>query len=244
MPLGMLDTVLPSGVSGSTLVALYQFDGPTLGLTDRSGNGHDLTMNAGTDIYEMTDQSERCLQTYSASWTFPWTAAKSATFNETGALTIEWTAKVQEYDTGSDMTLFVIGNLVSGSSSLNTTCAVLVMEADADPCAIRVIHEHGGGVNDEVEFPWTIPFARLGHMALTRAADGKTYKLHSDGELLDTQVAANAPDGGAGAIRIILMGHSTTYNRPFYGSVGSWRYCKGVEFTAAQVLESYNRIHV
>lgn len=244
MALDMLDLVLPSGISVSTLVALYQFDGPTLGLTDRSGNGHDLTMISGVPVFSVLGDGEKTLHTFNAVTTYPQTEAKAGVFNTTGALTIEWVAMVEEYNTGNEMPLFAIGDMSSLSSGLNVTALLEIREADQDLVELSVFHERGAGVNERTDFGgWTIPHGRLGYGALTRAADGVTYKLYADGEYLATGVTANPPDGGTGNIRIYI--HGCNYSgRYFYGHTSSWRYCRGVEFTAEQIEESFNRIRV
>jgi hypothetical protein len=69
-----------------------------------------------------------------------------------------------------------------------------------------------------------------------------TYKYYSDSELLETLVATDPPTGGTGALRLYLMGQGTSLN--WYGYLNSFRYLRNVEYSEAQVLESYNRFHV
>ena len=44
---GYLSTDPPTGFSASNIIAVYQFSDPTNGLTDRTGNGHTLTVASG-----------------------------------------------------------------------------------------------------------------------------------------------------------------------------------------------------
>ena len=244
MALGFLTTSLPTGVSPTTLVCLYQFDGPTNGLDDRSGNGHHLhTFDGGAEKYSIHRNGEMALVNGGSLSDYPLTDNKTD-FRELGALTVEWVGSIMEWNTGAPVFLWEIGNLWSASSSLNTSCSAGIRDSDTYPARIFALHEYGAGTNESVDFDWGMPHCVLEHFALTRASDGVTYKLYAGGRYLQTKVAANAPDNGGGSWPITLMCRYNDAGSDAHGHLSSWRYCKGVEFTAAQVLESFNAIRV
>jgi hypothetical protein len=239
MAFNYLDNVLPGDVSGSNLVCLYQFDGPTLGLTDRSGNGHDLT-ETGAALWTRSSQGEGLWQNRTNRWLS--TDAKSGVFNTLGAFTVEWIEMKLLYAEATEI-LWVIGELGSAVESLNVTGCFYTRSNASDPQSMIALHEEGAGVNVYAFFEWGQPFGGLHHGALTRAADGVTYKYYSDGNLLETVVASDPPTGGTGSIKIYLQGSGST-SQEHYGYMNSWRYCRNVEFSPTQILSSYNRVHV
>jgi hypothetical protein len=241
MGFNYLDTVLPSGVSAASLICVYQFDGPTNGFTDRSGNGYDLAhMGGGNPYYTKGRQGEGLWMNYRLN-DYAQTGAQTGVFNTLGALTVEWIGSKLAYGNSAEF-LFAIGNVPSSTESVNCICS-LYKTSWGNPQGWRAFHERGAGVDVLSQFEWImLPFG-LEHGVLTRASDGVTYKLYSDGELLETVVASDPPTGGTGAIRIYLFGTGSS-SHDSYGYLNSFRYCKDVEFTPAQVLESYNRVHV
>lgn len=65
---------------------------------------------------------------------------------------------------------------------------------------IGIGHEYGAGSNEFYTAPFRMPLNRWCHFAITRSADGLTYKVFLDGYVVYTVTAANAPTGGTNAI--------------------------------------------
>jgi len=239
MAFELLDTTLPAGVSPARLVALYQFDAQATALTDRSGNGHDLTPYGAVVRLGRGACGERLWQNYNNNWLA--TAAKSGVFNTLGALTVEWVGMIQYYQHNYNMWLWTIGDPTVTSSTLNVVASLRIRDPGVYDLNAVAMHERDSGVNEDAVFDWGLPFV-LHYGALTRAADGKTYKYYSDGELLQTAVTTNPPTGGTGNIKITLLGCGSVVGE-CHGYLSSWRYCKDVEFTPDQIAESYDRIY-
>lgn len=241
MAFNYLDTILPSGISAASLICVYQFDGPTNGFKDRSGNGYDLGhLGGGNPYYTKERQGEGLWMNYRLN-DYARTGAQTGVFNTLGALTVEWIGNKLAYGNSTEF-LFAIGDVPSSTESENCICA-LYKRSFGNAQGWLTFHERGAGVDVVVQSEWSmLPFG-LEHGVLTRASDGVTYKLYSDGVLLETLVASDPPTGGNGAIRIYLLGTDST-SHDSYGHLNSFRYCKNVEFSQAQVLESYNRVHV
>lgn len=250
MAFNYLDMVLPTGVSPTNLVALYQFDGPTLGFTDRSGNGHDLIGRgdaAAAIRFTREQQGAGLWQNRVDQWRD--TGNKAGVFNTLGALTVEWVGKLDIFPTNGNSwwhdVWFLAGSIPGGSSGDNTTVAIWLLK-ETNPKGLYVYHEYGANDRAAVQFDWGIPYGGLHHGVLTRAADGVTYKYYSDGILLQTKVASTPPTGGTGSVKLSLLGsrQSQWQYDVMNATMSSVRYFRDVEFTAEQVAESYRRIHV
>lgn len=238
MAFNPLDLTLPTGISSANLICLYQFDDPSTGILDRSGNGYNLNA-AGQNYYTRGQQGEILWQAYTSDWYY--TNAFAGVFNTLGALTVEWVG-MQHLYADANMFWFCIGDNASTSEALNVICAAYVPARSA-ALGLTMRHESGLGVDINTPFQWTIPFGGLHHIVLTRAADGVTYKFFSDGELLETIVASGPPTGGTGSIRLYLQGGGSTGNENS-GYMNSFRYLKDIAYSEDQVAESYGRIHV
>lgn len=233
-----LDTTLPPGISAG-IVCLYQFDGYPNGLLDRSGNGRTLRYFGSVNPRWSRIDGVGVYQAGPNSW-LGLDVAVSGVFNTLGELTVEWVGGKSNY-INANQYIFCIGDLTSSTESLNAIAALYV--GDSSHAKYSVIHERGSGVNVVTDAQyWTEPLAGLHHGVLTRESDGKTYKIYSDGVLLETLVASDPPTGGTGSIRIHVFGGGTT-SIENYGYCSSFRYVKE-RFTAEQVLASFNRVHV
>jgi len=226
---------LPAGVTPGNLVCLYQFNESPDGLTDRSGNGHNLTLNGGTEIYTPTERVLGVAGLELRNDRFA--AAPTGLSPQTlGAFTVEciWTPGVWTVD---DDSIFDIRGATAGELEDDNASVSLWVGNEPGMGRYWAQHEYGAGLdsNNYFTFGGTLNTTQL--VTLTRAADGVTYKLSLQGELVETVVAANPPTGGGGAnVRIRVGGYS--FGNDVYGALHSLRYVKE-EFTAAQVLASY-----
>ena len=225
-----LGTSPPTG----TVEALYQFDGITSGLTDRSGNGHLLTHN-GTEYYAPGEEALGVagLELRANRYCYGPTGLYPGT---TGAFTVEaiWTPGI--WSDADDVIFTVIGATTSGLEAENCTVE-LAVNSNVGRGTYKIRHEYGAGNWEELNSQWAGAIGEPHMVTLTRASDGKTYKVFINGVLLETLVATNAVTGGGSATERIRVGGYTTGN-DLYGVLHSIRYTLA-EFSEAQVLSSY-----
>lgn len=226
-------TTLPTGADSSKLICLYQFDGPDEGLTDRTGNGHDLTVNRdvfwahlkgslGINAVQFRDNTN----SEGPVRLFPGT---------TGAWTVEWLWSPIAWTTAADFIFAVYG--AGETEASNVTVDIIVAATNGQ---IGVHHERGAGSNVSGNFSFTGLLGHIQYGAVTRNADGVTHKLYSDGDYVETLVLDNPPTGGDGADVHVAVGGGDTDN-DLYAYLFSIRYVQE-EYSAAQILESYNAV--
>jgi hypothetical protein len=233
---------LPTGITPGNLEALYKFDQKTVGLTDRSTGGHNLTLNGGIDLYTPTEVSlgvagmelRNDRYAYGPTGLYPGT---------TGACTLEALWTPGPWTVADDVIFSIIG--VTGSGLEAENC-VFELQVDSEGPRGQYLfrHEYGAGNWESLSSGWSSSMHCPTLVTVTRAADGKTYKLHINGEYLVTKVATNAvTDGGSpsSSQRIRVGGYGS--GNDLYGTVHSIRYTKE-EFSAAQVLEAYEACRV
>jgi hypothetical protein len=222
-----LDDTAPAGYA-SGFEVLYQFDGSANSLTDRMGNGHDLTAVAGTVFYTRAHGMVGLL--------FPtglyFSAPKSADYRTAGAMTWEMTY-IWNGPTAAEDVIFAIGGLTNAAND-NTLFQLSVLQNTGQ---YKIFTEHGAGVNDPVNFDNAPVVGTIQHLAITRAADGITYTLLVDGDALATAVNANQPTDGSNSQ--IWVGGKT--GGDYFGCIFSMRYSLG-QMSEAQVAESYQRV--
>jgi hypothetical protein len=220
-----LTTTLPAGAGN--LLALYQLDGPDAGLTDRSGNGWDLTYS-DADVPWTTGASQTGLVGLAQKLNAYAYTASDATFSIDGAITAEWVLALNSFSTGDWQMLVSLGQN-------NFQFGVYIDETTG---TYRCFHENGGGTNIVTSFDAGPPVGTPHYGVVTRNADGLTHNLYIDGTLIDTAVssAVPTPDGNK---RLYVMGYST--GSEVHGTLYSMRVCTE-EFTAAQIAAIYQTL--
>lgn len=217
----------PSGYTPD-FECLYQFDGTVDDLDDRTTNGNDLVIQGAVAH----------MKTVSASGLIGWSfipndniyaRGPNGNYQNTGAGTIEVTG-CWATPFGTVCHIFNIGY---DGSALESRNQVMGLRVTATTAEIAGWHESGGGNDINAGIGCCVPRYADGYFALTRAADGVTYKFYFNGNLYGTAVAASAPTGGTdGYIYVGGQSSSTDYS----GNIMSARYSKG-EMTAAQIAE-------
>lgn len=231
-----LTMTLPAGASPSNVVCLYQFNKHTEGLLDRSGNGHNLTNKATfEDYYSLTEQSMGVsgLEFRSDYFVYGPTGLSPSTL---GALTLEfiWTPTLY---TDQDDFIFMVAGPSASEAAEDNIAVSFWLDRLADRGQLYALHEYGGGTNEIARFDWVGCQSAPQYVALTRAADGVTYKLYINGEHVATTVAANAPTGSSSSAVNIRMGGDSGGN-DLYAYMHSLRYTKEL-YSDNQIMESY-----
>jgi hypothetical protein len=221
-----LDTVMPSGVLALP-VAVWQFDGTAEQLNDRSTYGNDLSLAAGTE-FNNNAGGNTGLGFQDTEW---YAAAASASLRILGALTIE-VVFLRGITSGSNDTL--VTHRGPGEGEADNALYGLYFEAThAHP---RYVSEHGAGVDDIISFDASVVVGIVMMQTLTRGADG-TVRLYENGVLRDSG-SITLPTGGASGL--LYLGQEPGAVHRFSGVMYSMRITPE-EFSAAQVLEAYNR---
>lgn len=213
---------MPTGASAAE--AQWQFDATASDLLDRTANGHDLSLTAGTTMHSCCSEG---LIGHDFNGTTCYTAALPTNLRITGALTIEILHR-QDQRNAAEGIYFCCGvnnELETG----NFLYKVSVSQA------IYFFSEHGAGVNDLVTFKWGALAGQMSLMTITRSAAG-AYCLYLNGVLVESG-SMTPPTGGS--LAIVQIGDSTGFLSQLYGKIYSLRVSKQV-LTAAQVLEVYN----
>jgi len=243
-----LQPTAPTGFSQSDIKACYQFDGPTLGLTDRTANGHDLIdVSPTTGLAWVAMQAALGCNGRFHAWdaNFMYTAEDVALMT-LGACTGElvWmpcgSGSLAQPTNGM---LTITSYPADVGSVGNTTFSFGRTDQRnlAERGMLFIGYDSGLGVWTEVFSPNGVCPGIHGQMtytAITRAADGKTYKIYHDGVHVDTIAAPAAPDGGTDSA-LIIGAIDTTANE--YGRGVIWqsvRWSHG-EMTEGQIDETY-----
>lgn len=230
-----LTTTLPTGVADSALKALYQFDGPTLGLTDRSGNGHNLTIEGDADYsWTVSEGAYGCnsLLLFDDTWA---RSALVATLTSLGVGTMEMVFLPWGFS-GHGYTYYVAIGANRETEAANVSFSI----RGTDYNGLGYFHESGAGTNRTGVTNWAA--GAMGHIqyaALTRAADGITYNFYMDGVFLET-LTATAPPTGSTAVGLCVGANFDDSNNVL-SSFSSVRWSHAA-FTAAQVQEAYYRV--
>lgn len=220
-----LTTTQPVGVSAAPFI-LYQFDGSASSLTDRSANTNDLTLSSGSEIYS----HDGIRGGIKLSGSQALTAAGDASYRITGALTLE--LLISLYDANALQTAIIC--FASGETEATNSLYHLQFQTTM---ACDVMWEFGAGSNvvvsgeDNVFSPHNKTL-----LTVTRSSDGSTCKSYLNGALVQTDTGLTAPTGGtSGALAVGAINSSTEQCKGIFYCVRG----TGEEFTAAQVLASY-----
>lgn len=236
-----IPTEPPSGIVPTQVKALYQFDGPDLGLTDRSGNGHDLASAVSAYTFIPMWAEFGCNMAHIQNSTEYLYSAPSALLASLGEATMEMV--VMRYRNAVLDDAYNGYAAIAGPLDTEEDNCVFSLYASQTWGRLGVFIEEGAGVNVAGGFSGNRvlgPQGQLMYIAITRASDGKTYKYYANGNYVSSAVLSSAPTGGSTAFvnigRISGSGSSI-------GTLGiqSFRWSH-VEHTADQVLETYRRL--
>jgi hypothetical protein len=203
-------------------------------LTDRAGNGHDLTANR--DVFWAALAGSVGINALQVRTNTNIEGPTGLYPGTLGAFTVEWIWSPILWSADTDF-IFSVGGPGSELEADNFTLRILVNAGDG---AYGNFHERGAGTNVE---GFGTSAGLIGHVqygAMTRNADGVTHKLYSDGDFRETITLSDPPTGGDGANVVVQVGGDDTAN-DLYAFLFSIRYAQE-EYTAAQILESYQRV--
>lgn len=227
-----LDTTnLPAGASSPE--AVWQFDGTGSQLSDRTANGHDCTVEGGT----LLQTAREGLVGLGNQDSYRLSVALPAGLRTTGAVTCV-ALMAADNVAGEDSSIISLSEVQTLSGSIYNGNYLFVIEPDTmKPYAV---HEYGAASSFETPvFDSMLMPGPLHHVTFTRSSDGLTYKIYIDGQLLDTKTVVNAPDGGSSNVAYIMGGTSgANWVNSYRGALFSLLVTKE-EWSAAQVLESY-----
>lgn len=228
-----IGTTMPTGAAAAA--AAWQFDGTGDALTDRTGNGCDLVLNAGTlyylNMHGIVGFSTQVAQLISAN-------PAPASLRLTGAITIETIAAI---------CVLPAGNYLLGCGGLNTELEagnmLYTVWFGSSGNDIHLEWERLAGQDQNASVAIIPPLHSLFHLVVTRAADGVTVNFYVNGVLVGTDAGGGIATGGTTArLRIGMSWDEGTTN---YGAIEGLMCSLRISpntFTAAQVLEAYNAV--
>ena len=221
----------PTGFTGN-LKGLYQFDGPALGLTDRSGSGNHLSVNTGTEIYQRVAGQDMLV------------------FNESNV----FESTSQDLRLHADKTIEVISYYFGGSAASDTIVSFGVdgdgnapaddityaLRAKSGTSLMELEHENGG-TNAKATFKGLHIPGAITMVTVTFNASTKVATFYSNGWKQDTITMASAPQATSGthASCKFLLGGWVAGGQQYQGWMHSLRLWDAV-MSDAQVLEVYN----
>lgn len=228
-----IPTSPPTGMSTNPQ-AVWQFDGGANGLSDRTTNGHDLTKfaiaNSHTfyqSVYGYVGLGFQGAEIYSA-------ANNSGLVGLTGALTMEAVVSTDGYYPAASC-IITTGTEASETEANNI---VYRMQCAGSHGRLNYMHESGGGT-DRYVYLYVTPIPGVpNYLTITRAGASGAVKLYHNGVLVNSGSVGTAVSGGSTGT-FSLGGQLTATNEFFYGVMHSIR-LTAAEYSAAQVLETYN----
>lgn len=243
-----LTTAMPAGMSPPE--ALYQFDGSGSALTDRTGNGHTLSVVSGGTARYITEANGR-VGFFFGSDTALQSAVGRTGLAITGGLTVEILMATHDFNTSAAMPIIGFGAQDSGAEAeANNWLYWLGM---SDPVSsfgtyhsvrgMRYRHEYSTGTEEAHNLLTARMIVNRNYLVtLTRNSAATSVSVYLNGALVQTVTPSNAPTGG-GSSRLWVMGHDDP------GSLRNTAtaYCVRIsdeQMTAAQVLEASNTVVV
>jgi len=227
-----LDSVGPTGSAGPNL--LYQFDGSTAEGDERISGVHDLTLGVNNGSGPLTFFGE--VYASSSQW-------HTTTFTDVertvGAVTVELVVTINSY--ASNDYLFAISN--SGDAQV----ANFVLSLKTDSLGnLGYLVERGGGTNIESWFSnYTVQVGTPLYIALTRSADGLTYKLYVNGvhrdTITETDAAEIAESGNTQELGLLCFWEGSVAGT-MDARLSSFRMTIGEIFTQNQITETWNKV--
>lgn len=226
-----LPTTAPSGFGG-TLVAAYQFDGTADSLTDRSGNGNDLTVSAGTETY----QSSNGLVGFAFDGSTALVSGVSAALQITGELTLEIVAKLNRITSTNDQCL--IGHGDQDSETLATNWLYFIYAKHATN-KIWIGHEYGSGSDSDAVCDHNFDVGPPMYVATTQNSAGTTAKVYRSDTLIKTATLTAAAGGTTGHLYIGGVPDAGASKRAYlHGTVFSARLWSS-QMSDAQIALAY-----
>jgi hypothetical protein len=231
-----LNMTQPTGISTDPEV-LYQFDGTASKLTDRTGNGHTLTVVAGPDFDVISplsmigagfDETVR----YEA----PNSAALAPSQGTAEAVALKGGAN------GSNDTIWGYGgdpSVADGNNNRQWQVATTAWQVGQN-MAFWFICENGLGTDSSYTSDSHMPAATVNHITATWKDSGGTrsVKLYQNGVEVGSG-SVTTPDGGSSATIYIAAEKNQTQR--FSGAIYSLKMTP-VQFTADQVMEAYEMV--
>lgn len=223
-----LQVTQPSGVS-TPPVALYQFDGTADALNDRSGNSRTLTMFSGNAYYAAVDN---LMGFYCVGNNRLWHNATPSDLQLDRAITVEMQMQLLRANAAEEH-LFSI----SGTNEVLKENELCQISRAATTGILTIFVEYGAGTNSAASSPLSMANTGLSLLTFTRASNGLDCKFYLNGT--NASVATLPTAAGkdvSGNLQKLYIGNTT-----LIAIICSVR-ITAVEFTAAQVLESYNTL--
>jgi len=218
-----LDLNMPTGI---TVVPqyLYQFDDLTTGLYDKSGRNRHLTRAAGT-IFNSILHNKKVFSFYGLKL-----ENSTNVFKTSGAITIEMiTSACRLIDDSSYRCI-----LTAGWGNNTTNCLYSIWQAPRGKISWR--HQYGAGTTVTLIFDFPHSYDEsFSYTAMTRNTNGTLVSLYVNGKHIDNQ-ACIASDNGTNAK--FVLGGLSPYIHSFISSIR----ITGIEFSANQIKEAYQRI--
>ena len=208
-----------------TPVVAYPLDGT---LADSSGNGYDLSIAGGSEEYSGMNHVPGDSSFFSSGNWLTATAPAALLLGEMTAM-----AWINPSVFGSCMIFGFGGN---GESLPTNILWSIGLETSG---RLRVFHEYGAGSNELYNTAnYTLREGLDQHVAISRSADGLTYKIYVNGVFVETIVTANAPaDGSSG---FITVGADPGGLDPYSGAVWDIAVFDS-QLTDVQIQEEYLR---
>jgi hypothetical protein len=227
-----LTATQPTGMS-TAAEALYQFDGSGSQLNDRMGNGHNFTKVVGDTFQTVTPQG---LVGLGFKDDEQYITPIDSGVQITGALTVEVITLLSGHSGSSD-TLIVCGNGGNWASEADNKLYGAYLSA-----GLRQpwwLHEYSASGTDSLyTFPAIYPVGIVTMATFTRNSLATTVKVYENGYEVATYAGLTAPTGGGNG-RLVIGEEKADAHR-FTGTLYSIK-ITAAEFTAAQVLESFQR---
>lgn len=239
-----LGTTPPTGFSASDIKACYQFDGPTLGLTDRTGNGHDLSTNVsyGYAWHHMGD-SYGCNGFFVGLDTVWLLSPLSATLGTLGEATMEFA--FARYRMGNMDDTYNGYMAIGGDDETEDDNICFCIYGSATRNRLGFLQEYGAaGANSALVNPdfWAVGCTgQMVYIAATRDSDGVTFHLYVDGVYLCDTVLPNAPTGATN-VRVYIgcaTGAIGSSSQPGVFNSARWSHGK---MTTDQIAETYAQL--
>ncbi len=185
-----LGTTPPDGASA--FEAVWNFDLTAGQLNDRTANGHNATLAAGT-LRATRLAGLPCVHSDSGKLSVPTSAALRTLAAVTIETSIRWRAL-----TGYQC-LLVCGDGTNQANNINYS--LYINNANQ---TFFILHQHGNLVSDAWTTAAAAPLCDLCYVALVRNAAGTAYDLYLNGTLLDSTTGMTAPtDGGSSTLRLL-----------------------------------------
>lgn len=223
-----LPVAQPSGMATAAQLT-YQFDGSASQLNDRTGNGHNLTLAAGAQFNSSSAGMVGLGFVDTTRYESPYAAALAIT----GAITIEAVFMLSHTSGNQDTLIAFRGTAASEAQADN---ALWDFKTTAAPAQPLYVSENGGGSDSNFTFNAIVPVGQIVHGVITRDGSGNVV-YYENGESKGGG-ATTTPDGGTNAILVVGAEQAA---QPMGGIIFSLKVTPA-QFSAAQVLESYQKI--